>query len=224
MKPMTAHAFPLVVGENWVDNPNRELFAIEEEFDQTAHLYDGKSHDWDYRGAVDGAAHFSKFASVNDRVLDAGCGTGLVGSELANMGITDLWGCDISAGMLKIAESKGLYSGGLYRFDICATPFQDAFFDSLICVAVLTYAPDIKRVMREFHRLTKVDGLINFSHRVDLEDQCGFRSTMDYLHNQRIWSIIDISEPHLYYPGRADYSNKILVRYFCFKKIADAFI
>jgi len=49
------------------------------------------------------------------QVLDAGCGTGLVGQELrlqshAKAQAVDIYGCDISPDMLKLAEEKGYKS------------------------------------------------------------------------------------------------------------------
>ena len=42
-------------------------------------------------------------------ILDFGCGTGLSGAALADVGFTMLDGMDISAGMLEQARAKGLY-------------------------------------------------------------------------------------------------------------------
>jgi len=145
------------IGENWVTHPNRNLEAIELEFDNTAALYDEKSEEWGYRGARDGASWLLRFASADSRILDAGCGTGLVGAELARRGATELWGCDISQNMLNVARTKKVYADKLVKADLCAIPFRDEFFDSLICVAVLTYAPAIAKVMREFHRLVRLE-------------------------------------------------------------------
>ncbi len=43
------------------------------------------------------------------RILDLGCGTGLVGEELAARGYSKLDGLDISTGMLDVARRKQLY-------------------------------------------------------------------------------------------------------------------
>lgn len=207
------------VGANWITNPNRDLRAIEDEFDEAAPLYEDKALEWNYRAASDGASWFSKLAALDDRILDLGCGTGLVGAELAARGFRNLCGCDISERMLNIARIKGVYTDGLYRADLCSTPFANASFDSLICIAVLTYAPSIDKVMREFNRLTRSGGLVCFSHRVDLEDQCGFRSVVERMTATNTWRHVKISEPQLYYPDRADYADRILVKYYTFMKI-----
>ena len=43
------------------------------------------------------------------RILDAGCGTGLVGRRLRDMGYTDIHGSDYSQKMLDEADASGAY-------------------------------------------------------------------------------------------------------------------
>ena len=45
----------------------------------------------------------------NHNILDLGCGTGLVGTELFSRGYTVIDGVDISREMLKEARSKSIY-------------------------------------------------------------------------------------------------------------------
>jgi predicted TPR repeat methyltransferase len=42
-------------------------------------------------------------------IVDAGCGTGLVGIELAKLGAKEIVGLDISQGMLDVASKTGAY-------------------------------------------------------------------------------------------------------------------
>ena len=48
-------------------------------------------------------------ASPEARLLDFGCGTGLMGQELRKVGYTNIYGIDGSAEMLAIADSKAIY-------------------------------------------------------------------------------------------------------------------
>ena len=167
------------VGSNWVKNPHRDLGDIEREFDLTADQYEACSTEWDYRGAIDGPAFISRHLPREARILDAGCGTGLIGAGLAARGYRNLTGIDISASMLKRArEREGVYSGGLVKADLCSMPFPEASFDALVCIAVLTYAPSIERVFTEFERVTRPGGILVFSHRIDLETDCGFAEAL----------------------------------------------
>jgi SAM-dependent methyltransferase len=213
----TAHS--IEVGANWVHCPNHELSAIEEEFDSTAALYEQMSAEWGYRGATDGAEEFSRFGLQDGKVIDVGCGTGLVGKEIFKRGFKHLYGCDISSRMLTIAKEKRIYQN-LYRSDIVSMPFDNEQFENLVCVAVLTYAPDVFAVMQEFQRIVKTGGIIFFSHRVDLEPKYRFNVGLDNFTGNGLWSMLRVSEPKLYYPGREDYSVDILVRYYAYRKVS----
>ena len=43
------------------------------------------------------------------KIMDFGCGTGLMGIELKKVGYTNIYGIDGSAEMLAIADTKGVY-------------------------------------------------------------------------------------------------------------------
>ena len=208
------------IGENWVKNPNRVLAGIEAEFDETAQDYEESSAIWDYRGAVDGGAFTAAVVPTAARVLDAGCGTGLVGHQLAARGFSDLTGCDISSAMLARAQEKRIYSGGCHKADIGRMPFADASFDALACIAVLTYAESIERMFGEFDRVVRPGGTIVFSHRVDLEEDCGFPEALAGRLDSQAWERLIVSQPRLYYPLKEDYLDKITVRYHGYRRRA----
>lgn len=201
------------IGSNWVLNPNHKLEDIEAEFDESAAGYEKSSKDWNYRGAEDGAAFFIQHVAQSASVIDVGCGSGLVGSELAAAGFEILTGCDISAMMLEKASTKAIYSGGLHKTDIRKMPFANDAFDALVCIAVLTYCDDIEIIFREFERVVRPGGTIVFSHRVDLEPKHGFAEALARRLDQGTWNIRSVTEPQLYYPGKRDYSDKITIRY-----------
>ena len=136
------------VGSNWVLNPNHTIDAIEEEFDLSASAYEQSSFDWDYRGADDGAAFFARLVSPHSRVVDAGCGSGLVGQRLGELGFGDLTGCDISSAMLALAREKNIYSGGLYKTDIQALPLEANAYGALVCIAVFSAYTGMNRRAR----------------------------------------------------------------------------
>ncbi|MDE0579484.1 MAG: class I SAM-dependent methyltransferase [bacterium] len=55
------------------------------------------------------------FAQIDDPVLDVGCGTGIVGNELARLGVSVIDGIDLSPEMLAEAEAKTHDGRPLYR-------------------------------------------------------------------------------------------------------------
>lgn len=71
-------------------------------------------------------------------LLDAGCGTGLVGGELVQRGFSALDGVDLSHGMLNIARSKGIYRQ-LEIADITRPlPFDPGSYGAVVCVGTFT--------------------------------------------------------------------------------------
>ena len=206
------------LGDNWVTNPNRDPADIEEEFDTGAADYEAMSAEWDYRGAQDGADFAMRHMGADASIVEAGCGTGLIGEILKNNGYKTLTGVDISAGMLEVAEQKGAYTGGLHKANICSMPFADDSFDGLICVAVLTYAADMEKVFKEFDRVLRSGAIMMFSHRIDLEDQCGFDTALAARLDSGRWITQEVTEPMLYYPNKKDYGTDVLIRFHAYKR------
>jgi ubiquinone/menaquinone biosynthesis C-methylase UbiE len=204
------------IGSNWVRNPHRVLAEIEREFDLTAEGYEARSAEWDYRGATDGPAFAARHLPAGARILDAGCGTGLIGAGLHALGWEDLAGADISAGMLARARARGIYRT-LAKCDLCAMPFEDASFDAVVCIAVLTYAPSLERTFSEFERVLRPGGLLVFSHRVDLEADCGFDEALARRLPTGAWTTLEVTAPMLYYPNKPDYAAVVTVRYHAYR-------
>ena len=61
------------------------------------------------------------------RILDVGCGTGLVGSELHKIGYRDLDGLDASPEMLKIAAEKNIFKSTFVAFIGLGSPKEDGY-------------------------------------------------------------------------------------------------
>ena len=70
--------------------------------------------DLSYTGPAIGAAKLNEKLKElghnnNVSIVDLGCGTGLVGEQLYNLGYKNIDGMDLSENMLKDAEEKGIY-------------------------------------------------------------------------------------------------------------------
>lgn len=88
-------------------------------------------------------------------VLDAGCGTGLAGGELAARGFTAIDGIDLSQGMLDRAREKGSYRA-LIKADLTEPlPFEDDEYDATICVGTLTEGHVGPEALDELLRVTR---------------------------------------------------------------------
>ena len=68
--------------------------------------------DWGYTAHISAVQLFKSYQKDQSAaVLDAGCGTGLVGSLLREMGYKQIYGADFSPEMLAVSEQKSVYDG-----------------------------------------------------------------------------------------------------------------
>jgi len=101
------------------------------------------------------------------RILEAGCGTGLVMQRLRSRGASDLFGIDLSAGMLGIARQHG---SRVAQASVTALPFRDASFDVAYSFKVLAHVPDIEAALAEMARVVRPGGtvIVEFYNRHSL--------------------------------------------------------
>lgn len=93
-------------------------------------------------------------------LLDAGCGTGLVGSQLKGLGYGTLDGIDLSDGMLAQAARTGAYRH-LGTADLTQRlHFPDASYDGVTCVGTLTLGHVGPEALDELARVTKPGGYV----------------------------------------------------------------
>ena len=88
------------------------------------------------------------------RVLDAGCGTGLVLERLAPMA-SEALGVDLSRQMLLSARAKG---HDVAQADLRFLPFEDASFDAVVSFKVLPHIKNPGRTIEELGRVVKPGG------------------------------------------------------------------
>lgn len=95
--------------------------------------------------------------------LDLGCGTGLVGAEIASRS-KNLVGVDLSAKMLDKARARHLYHR-LVQADLLAMMRQEesVSFDVLVAADVFIYIGKLDDIIAQSRRLLRPDGLLAFS-------------------------------------------------------------
>ena len=84
---------------------------VEDYYDEwtVENKYDKDMVDWKYSGPQETVELFTKHISQKDiKILDAGCGTGLVGIELKKNRFTNFDGADFSQQMLELVP-KNIY-------------------------------------------------------------------------------------------------------------------
>jgi ubiquinone/menaquinone biosynthesis C-methylase UbiE/uncharacterized protein YbaR (Trm112 family) len=91
----------------------------------------------------------------NLKILDIGCGTGLMTESLADE--NEVWGVDISAGLLNVARKKGIRT---VRSSADSLPFRTDEFHLVVCMGVLPYYENPEQILSQICRVTRPNGRI----------------------------------------------------------------
>lgn len=102
----------------------------------------------------------AKEAMSKTVIADAGCGTGLVGVELAKLGANAIDGLDISQGMLDVAEKTGAYREFKIADLTGRLPAVDGAYDVVTCCGTFTHGHLGPEPLEEFLRIIKPHGLV----------------------------------------------------------------
>ncbi|EAU31003.1 conserved hypothetical protein [Aspergillus terreus NIH2624] len=126
-------------------------------------------------------------------VLDAGCGTGLVGEALAKSGTMTIDGADLSPAMLKIAEDTGVYRN-LMLCDL-TQPIDrpDDTYDIVTCCGTFTrghVGPD--PALREFIRVTKKAGIIVATVLEEIWVSGGYKAEVEKIEKEGLARVVSM--------------------------------
>ena len=159
--------------EDWADN----------------NKYNKDMVDWNYTAPQEAVSILKKYAfNKKLKILDAGCGTGLVGIELNKYGFSNIEGVDFSQSMLDLVP-QGIYKK-IEKIDLNKPlKFKDNMYDVLMCVGTFTYGHVKPKALDELIRITKNRGLICFTINEGIYEEYGFDKKIKELSDGKSWNI-----------------------------------
>jgi len=168
--------------------------------------------DWNYTAPQETVSVLKKYAlKKNSKILDAGCGTGLVGIELKKYGYLNIDGVDFSQNMLDLVP-QGTYKK-IEKVDLNKQlKFKDNTYDIVMCVGTFTYGHVKPKALDELIRITKNKGLICFTINEGIYEDYGFDNKIKVLSSNKSWNVKEFF--------KSDYiTNKKVEAWLCLAKV-----
>jgi ubiquinone/menaquinone biosynthesis C-methylase UbiE len=130
-------------------------------------------------------------------IADAGCGTGLVGVELAKLGAKAIDGLDLSQGMLDVASKTGAYRN--FRIvDLTARlPIVDGTYDAVTCCGTFTHGHLGPEPLAELLRVVKTSGVVVATVLESHWQEKGFESEVRRLEQEEKAELVE-NDVHAY--------------------------
>ena len=168
---------------------------VKEFYEDWAKNYNIDTTGSDYTGPTIAAKLLDQHLAVKDsELLDAGCGTGLVGVELQALGYINVDGFDLSDSMVELAAATGAYRQVLGSIDMmrATESYSTASYDAVLSVGVFTLGHVPPEALNVLLRLTKASGLLVISTRTHYYDQTNFQQVVDELTKSRQAELIQL--------------------------------
>lgn len=126
------------------------------------------------------------------RILDAGCGTGIVGELLHQDGYDNIEGLDYSQDMLNKAREKSIYKT-LTQSDLTGSlAIEDATYDAIISVGTFTCGHVGPEAFRELIRITRTGGHLCFTVREQAWEEDDYRAKLREYENNGRWELQEL--------------------------------
>ena len=157
---------------------------VKEFYEDWAKNYNIDTTSSEYSGPTISAQLLNQYLpEKRSKLLDAGCGTGLVGIALQALGYNCIDGFDLSDSMAEQATATGTYQQVVGGIDMmrAAESYPDADYDAILSVGVFTLGHVPPEALQVLLQLTGPGGLLLISTRTHYYDQSNYQQVVDDL-------------------------------------------
>eukprot|EP00958_Prasinococcus_capsulatus_P025500 scaffold4368_cov348-Prasinococcus_capsulatus_cf.AAC.5 len=176
----------------------------EKVYDEWAKVYDSTMDPDHYQAPIGLVNHLKKnsLVDVEASVVDIGCGTGLLGKYMVELGgFKNLDGIDQSQGMLDEAGKKGIYKQlvkGTLGLDL---PLPDNTYDAAVSSGVFTPGHAPAKSLYDVAKLIKPGGIVCYTLKYDLYENSDYPAVHKDMEEKGIWECAGHSEKYDALPG-----------------------
>ena len=155
--------------------------------------YDKDTLSWDYAAPANAAALLGEVkktqgasfdgADKNINILDAGCGTGLLGLVLNQQGYTRIDGFDLSDDMVDIAKQRNIYRNldGNVNINHPVKNERKGKYDCTVSIGVFTPGHVPPEALERLVEMTRTGGIVIVSTRVAYYESENYQDIADTL-------------------------------------------
>lgn len=181
--------------------PSRD--ALSQTYDDWAASYDEDVEALGYMNPFIALGLCTRYIRGDGPVLDAGCGTGMIGRMLALLDYAEIDGLDMSMGMLRRAASRGIYRR-LHQ-GVLGEPLDlpTAGYSGVVAVGVFATAYAGPEALDELLRITKPGGTLVFTVSQALSES-GFQARQDELARAGKWHLLEATPGFVSLPQDSD--------------------
>jgi predicted TPR repeat methyltransferase len=208
--------------DQWIDKVYRasDRDSLKATYDQWAESYDADM-------LLTGYLHYAVLMGLVCRhvprkdaaILDAGVGTGALGSLLNVLGYNNLTGIDMSEGMLAKARDRKCYADLRQAVLGEHLDFVDESFDAIISTGTFTEGHAPALAFDELVRMLETDGVMIFTIATIVWDEKGFKAKLDGFVRAGVLKLVEVTQPYQPMPYSPAESH-VTTRAYVYRKVA----